>query len=250
MDLQNIIIDAVQSLTTRHNDFWMLAAITDRGFEEGDRNPHFAESVRSICDAGVAPRICQMLSLGMNGMLAQILKSRCDNCQITTQPSRGRDILIHAADGDGAAIDVKHVYDMTAGRYYPLVAHDREKLLKHREIYSHHQLFQVVFFVQLPRADYTAGRWYGKKDCPPRGNYIVSPTIHAQYRKVADALGSDAVWPEHPPLVQQIHWPPTETEQAAVVHWFISVFVPSSQWTFDPQVYLSDAAVGAAIWTY
>src|SRR5688500_9299342 len=89
--LSSLVTGAASSLLNDYDDFWILSAVTERGFEEGVRNRNFAESVRSFADAGVPDDACTDLSLGMNGMLARLIGRLRSDVTVTSQPSRGRD---------------------------------------------------------------------------------------------------------------------------------------------------------------
>jgi hypothetical protein len=249
--LNQLVQVGIAKLLSNYNDFWLLSALTERGFEEGDRNRNFAESVRWWRSVELPESICRLMSLGINGVLAEVMRQLPGGYLIECQPNRGRDILVRSPDGSrGAALDVKHVYDMTTGHYYSAdIPLDREKLLKHRLTFPDDLLFQVVFFVQFLNADYPRGRWYGDKNCPARSSYLVVRDIRRQYGTVAKYIGP-ATWPEDPPMTVPLNWPPVGVPADVAVRWFQAVFCPTGHWCFEPETYLREAEIGAAVWSY
>lgn len=140
---------------------------------------------------------------------------------------------------------------MTSGKYYAEVAEDRRKLLQHQQSYPEDDIYQVVFFVQLPHFDYPAGIWYGHKRCKARGEYLVAKTLSSQYDRVVRNIGRDATWPGTCPLIQKLTWPQAGIREGVVSGWFQQVFEPFDGLAeFSPAQHLKDAAVGTAIWEY
>jgi hypothetical protein len=247
--MRDLIICAATQLLRDRDSFWFWSSITDRGIEEGSRNRHLAESVATIRASGCDHAVCDEVAGGINAKLASILESIGPSYSIKTFPNRGRDIVIYATDGTPiAAVEVKHVFDLTESKYYANVAADRDKLLGFRGEHPTTALFLIVYFVQLPGANYPAGLWYGKKDCRARSGYAGTRGVVAQYRQVMTRLGS-ATWPESPPEMCTLPVP-SAAEAAALAQWYGQVFAPCSEWRFDAKEYFRGAAIGVAIWHF
>jgi hypothetical protein len=98
-----LLSSATEALLTTQDKFWLFAALTDRGFEEGQRNRNFGQSLRTFADVGVPDELLQALGKGINGMLADQVRRLDSACSVSTQPSGGRDLLIHH-NNDGPGI--------------------------------------------------------------------------------------------------------------------------------------------------
>ncbi|GEM_PF-4257438 len=185
----------------------------------------------------------------MNGNLADAIRQTDAELCVSQFPSSCPDILAKRSSDRQLAIEAKHVYDMTLAKYFAQVTADRSKLLKYKAVNGSADVWQVVFFVQLPEADYPTGRWYGNKQGKRRCDYIKHRNILSQYKKVEGALGA-ATWPAGSPYIQPLRWPPVSFDPVLLSRWFDDIFKPDQSWNFDPRTYLHNAAVGVATWRH
>lgn len=249
--LQECVRQACRTAIEDHLPAWLFSALTDRSYEEGARNKAFAESCNSMVAAGLSAELMFDIRAGINGRLARLLTEKDRSLSVQRNQSRVPDLALHSATtGEQAWVEVKQVYDLTLGKYYPKVAEDRSKLLASRLADSPLQLQQAVFFTELPNFDYPGGRWYGHKACGGRMSYEGTRGIMAQYARVRSLLGAPT-WPnnDRPFMV------PLDLEVSAQTaddarRWMDQVFVPNTTWTFDPSGHLRGAAVGVAIWDW
>jgi len=243
--------DACMRMLEEDSDVLLFAALTDRSFEEGVRARDFRESVESFRVVGVAESDLQRMAAGLNGLLETHLRRDASIEYVARNQSRVPDHCVRArACAESLTfLEVKQIYDLTMTKYFPMVAEDREKLLLARAQDGRLELLQVVFFLQLPHFAYPAGRWYGHKACPARSSYEVRVGIPQQVRAVEALLGPPS-WPDSRPLVRP--WSAAETAKAAPIlaRWMRSVFVAHTDWTFDPEIHLREAAIGVGMWAW
>lgn len=247
MDVQ-YLVDACQSLLKTQNDFWLLAAITDRSYEEGTRNRGFRESVDSFQAVGVSAMLVQQLKKGINGCLADMIQFSPEILgQVTQNKSRVPDLMFRTKSAE-VYVEIKLVYDCTFLKYYPSVAEDALKLkmcaVPNRE------LIQIVFFTELPNYYYPSGTWYGKKWAKDRRGWLVKRGIDDQFATLQRHLTSSPTWPAAAPYRQELQFPCEAIDEARLGRWFQSVFQPDNRWEFRAPEQLHGAAVGVAIWDW
>jgi hypothetical protein len=240
---------ACSKLLVDYNDFWVLAGVTDCSFEEGTRSHDFRAPCESYRNAGVSGALLDQLIAGVNGNLAAILANTCVCGSVRRNKWKGQDLGFQASkEAPEALAEVKLVFDCTLPRFYELVAADWHKLVAVRQSGYSGDLFLAVFFLQMPRHDYPAGRWYGKTELPRRARFVKFSGIDAQFAQVRKSLHVAPVWPDEPPFVQSLS--PTLTMASADVfdRRYSHVLSTAERWQFDPAVHLQEAAVGVAVW--
>lgn len=244
------LVAASEVLAASFADFWVLSGLTDCSFEEGDRNGAFKKPITSFENAGATPEVIRQMRQGVNGLLAELM-GRANAAEVVRNKWKGQDLSYRAAGADHpASVEVKLVFDCTKTKFFvDDVMHDWKKLADQRAAGYVGDLFQVVFFLQLPRHDYPRGRWYGGKEYGNRRCYLQHVGIAAQYAQLMKMQQVAPVWPDAPPLVRPLA--PVSTENAAAAtSRFASAFVPAKPWTFSLNDSACDAAVGVAIWQY
>jgi hypothetical protein len=248
----NIVQGACMQFLQKHQDFSTLAALTERSFEEGERNRAFRESIDWYEKAGLSQELAAKLRMGINRNLVELLaraKGAPPNIEYNpTRSGKRPDICFgHRSDGT-ATIEVKVACDTTLAKYYPIIIGDGEKLRRLAGSPGH--AIQVVFFVQLPGFDYPPGSWYvpGSKQCPARGGYPGYRGIAAQYQAVRRGLPPPS-WPGDEPYIADLTLSDPDLE-AIITRWFQMIFRPATLWRFDKRKHLEDAAVGCAIWQH
>src|SRR6266536_3311085 len=110
--ITRLITKAVETLVTDHDEFWLHAIVTDRSFEEGERNRHFRGEIQSFADCGFPVSLCAGLAKGINGNLAAIFGKQLPmTWRVETNPSRGRDVVLYQQGKKSVAIESKHIFD-------------------------------------------------------------------------------------------------------------------------------------------
>jgi hypothetical protein len=232
--LREPLVEACRTLLRDFNDVWVLSAITDYSFEEGNRSSHFANVVQSYVDSGVPAPLAAQMRKGINGNLAEVLASRG---AVTRNKWKGQDLLLTGGDGTEARVEVKQVFDCTLARYYDSVAADLEKLKGVRGRGFGGELFLVVFFVQLPNFRYAPR--LGKRK-------VVCGGIVGQYERVCAAIGYKASWPDVRPFVVPLTMPRDEHVRAALQTRFEKVHGPASETALGDA--LEGAGAGMSLW--
>lgn len=237
---------ACESCLASHGEAWLLSALTDRSFEEGSRAPDFAESCRSMRDAGLPSAVLEDVAAGINARFERAIRSLEPAATVLRNPSRVPDLEV-CVGSERACIESKQIYDLTMPKYYPKVAEDGRKLREGASGVFEGELFQVVFFIQVPSFDYPRGRWYGNKDCKARSGYAGIRGIQGQYRAVMSLIGA-ATWPVGGPHVVSLEALADVPIADTARRWMDQIFVPWEPWAFDPRTHLRDASVGVALW--
>ena len=167
-----------------YSDFWLLGALGDWSFEEGDRNTSFCRYLDTWHDPDLpVPQqfLCDM-RLGINGLLDQIIRPQPGVESSERNRSRGHDIVFRAG-GQCFSTEVKYVFDCTYDKWYrQAIPADRDK----------HPDYLVVFFVSLPNYYYLPGRYFGKYYRARQTNFV---GLSTQYSQVCRFLGQAASWP-------------------------------------------------------
>jgi len=251
-DALAVVSGASEAMCSRSfNDFWLLAALTERSFEEGDRNRVFRESVVSYENAGVTGPLISQLRGGINERLASaIQQTGLAADPVMRNPSKGSDLKFSTRNtGTPVEIEVKMIYDMTFKKYYTSIVDDIRKLEALRIAGFPGELFLIVFFIQLPGMDYPAGTWYQNKPCKSRSGFLVVSGIQDQYKCLREQMTKAPIWPNAEPLpAYRLVHPTAEVSEHLLMRWFESVFQPRGPWKFTAATHLRDAAVGVAIW--
>jgi hypothetical protein len=253
----SVLIGACAELLRSRQDFWILAGLTERSFEEGERNASFREAVDWYEKAQVASKLLAQLRWGVNRNLVDLIEScPAPPPGIEWNPTRDRerpDICYgSSADGTSARVEVKAIFDCTGGKWYPITAADGDKLRAHRKPNVPGHLFQAVFFLQLPGYDYPQGRWFppNRKLCGPRSDYVCYAGIEKQYKALRKRMATAPAWPTNDrPFVVPLALS-NEALVPAIRRWFDLVFDRSTPWDFDEKMHLADAAAGCAVWEY
>lgn len=213
----NVLQQACDRLLAEHQ-FWILAGLTDRSFEEGERNAAFREAVDWYDGAGLPAPLSAKLRMGINVNLAHALRALDDpppNIEHTsTRSGKYPDVCYgHNADGSATIVEVKPAYDMTMPKWYPIIAADGEKLINFRAQGHASHLLQVVFFLQLPNFDYPAGSWYGShRKCPGRSAYPGFRGIQRQYAQLRRYLPEPTYPADDAPQTVALHLDPCLTD--------------------------------------
>lgn len=258
----DVLRDCCEALLCLDDGFWVTAALTGYSFETAG-SVKFRRALRSFVDAGLRPRLAAQLTAGVNGNLASLLEQRHPHLE-PFLPNRGRgrtrpDIRFgQPGSAQEVIAEVKAVFDLTIPAFYGHkdkhgVADDRDKLLAIRSEGFTGQLYQIVFFVQLPSFDCPVGEWYPpqwkRSSCPWR-QYPGIRGIARQYQYLRQYLIEQPVWPSQPPSVHPLRHVSAETLNC-MARRFAAVFHPDDKdWTFCPERHLADAAAGCAIWRY
>ena len=77
-----------------YNDFWVLAGLTDRSYEEGDRNSAFRVEIEHYESVGLPMANCAELRRGINGNLADLLSRRNSGKKVKRNKWAGQDLSI------------------------------------------------------------------------------------------------------------------------------------------------------------
>lgn len=244
-----VLIESCKTLLA-NDDFWLAAAVTDQAYEEGTRNREFRKSVEAYEKVGASESLLEVLNRGINGNLTATL----NQSPLLTEPavrnqSRVPDIQFSTATEE-AYVECKMLYDCAYSKQFRFkVPEDADKLRDHRA--EGRSLFQVVFFVQLPRYTYPSGAWYnGTKRSKTRETWLVYPGIARQYAMLKPCMPQSPTWPDQPPFVRELRLPGGEVDATFLRRWFDFVFTPDTEWSFDAQENLREAAVGCAVWQY
>lgn len=243
-----VLIESCKTLLA-HDDFWLAAGITNQSYEEGTRNASFKKSVDAFEDTGASAKLLKELRAGINGNLTAILNTSPSLTELATQKkSHGHDIRFCTAERE-AIVEIKLLYDTAnTDQFHTAVPKDADKLNSVRA--AGRSLFQVVFFVQMPRYSYPTGEWYkggkwakARQVQPHRG-------IATQFSMLEPHMPSAPVWPGAPPYIRELRFPGVEVDAHFLRRWFEFVFAPDTDWAFDAHEHLRDAAVGCAVWQY
>jgi hypothetical protein len=220
--------------------------------------------VRSFSEAGLPAQTTERLGKGVNDNLVKLIEQRHPNLgQVKGNRGHGKgtrpDFRFGPAGSTAEVMgEVKAIYDLTMPSFYGHkdrhgVTDDRDKLLTARAGGFVGELFQVVFFAQLPRFEYPPGCWYGPawKHCAlARRQYAGYRGIDAQFRYLRTFITDDPTTGAGGPVTRRLG-PPSSKVLDAMSCRFSAVFRPDDdKWVFDPQTHLVDAAVGYAVWQY
>jgi hypothetical protein len=237
-------------LMSSFDEFWILAALTDASYEEGERSSDFKRSIDRYAQAGAPEWLLKQLRNGINGNLRAVLERANPTLgRVIRNVGKGQDLSYDAWKyAPAASIEVKLVYDCTLPKYYPSVAADWDKLASLRSKGFSGDLFLTVFFVQMPRYEYPAGRWAGRsRDSLSRQKYLCHCGIAAQFSTLTRALPHSASWPlQGSPYVRKLT--ALIGEPLEVGRRRFEDFQPTVSWQFNAAQHLEDASVGAAIW--
>lgn len=245
----DIISQACTSLLN-YDDFFVLGALAEYSYEEGDRNPSFGQVVRTMEVAGLDTHVIADLRAGVNRNLFRLLgESGCLDA-LNHNQCYGHDLELKCnATRRRAVVEVKVVYDGTFAKQYPVVALDREKLIHAKRPDT--DVFQVVFFTQLPYYTYPVAQWYGQqKRWSSRSAYLVKPGILRQYGYLRQYLTDEPTWPQGGPQIRYLNAPTPRVPSKKLCEWFAQICKPFDAWRFDPATHLAEAAAGVAVWQY
>jgi hypothetical protein len=233
------IVNACSQLTNFW-DFWLVAALGDWSFEEGDRNTSFRRYMDSWHDPDL-PLPTELLcaaKLGINGLLSLLIGQQSGVEASERNQSHGHDIVFRANECS-FSVEVKYLFDCAYSKQYEhAIPADRDKCPD----------YQVVFFVSFPNYRYPAGRWYGSRRLEPaRQTNVVG--LAAQYSKVCRFLGQTASWPSgNSPHRVDLPQGTDIITQDRIQRRFARVFQPAGAWQFSTITQLKGAQVGCAIW--
>ncbi|MDB5357027.1 MAG: hypothetical protein JWN24_3480 [Phycisphaerales bacterium] len=202
-----VVSESCIELASKFNDFWVVSALTDGSYEEGERNAHFKRSIEARAEAGVPESLLGLLREGTNGNLKSILERRGPGVgKVVRTKGKGQDLAFEKwENGAPAKIEVKLVYDCTLPKYYGSVAADWDKLQEVRLRRFAGDLFLVVFFVQLPGFDYPSGQWPGRaKPAEARRKYLRTCEISSQFRELKKWLAHPQTWPSKGPHIHHL----------------------------------------------
>jgi hypothetical protein len=251
-DLFPLVAEACKRTIERHADFWLLAALTDYSFEEGRRNDDLEHALRAIDEAAGDTAASAKIRAGINSVLREELSVGEGVCSVDRNQSRSPDLWVRRTHGRSAAIEVKLIYDLTYKKYYWATKDDGPKLLALRAREPDVELYQVVFFVQLPALDYPGGRWYGRdRVSRSRRKQTVWGGHSAQFSELMRLIVTPPAWPgtSSPSRVDLLPLVAPATLDVAR-RWYQAALVPTTAWNLRPEVHLVDAAAGAAIWQW
>jgi hypothetical protein len=230
-----------------YNDFWVLAGLTDRSYEEGDRNGAFSVEIEHHESAGLPMANCAELRRGINGNLADLLSRQNSGKKVKRNKWAGQDLSITGSGAPEATAEVKLIYDCTMSKYYQNVVNDVNKLERLRADDFDGDLFCVIFFVSLPNYVYPRGEWFGQQ-WSSRSEYMRNCGISNQFGKATSYLGKNPDWPSNGrPYVRRLN-PPGADVCAVVTKLFTENFSTSESWHFDPLAHIHNGEVGVAVW--
>ncbi|MGD0768895.1 MAG: hypothetical protein ABSB42_11980 [Tepidisphaeraceae bacterium] len=246
-----VLATAVNAILSEYNDFWVLSALTDRSYEEGDRNAEFRAEIEHYESAGIPESLVGQLRKGINGNLAEILETQNVGIgQVLRNKGRGQDLIFGPWERGGVAmVEIKLVFDCTVAKYFPSVAADWIKLSMVRADQFDGDLFLVVFFATLPNYTYPAGSWFGVSGSS-RDKYLRNCGIEDQLHKLRRFLHHVPCWPENgSPRAQTLRPLASEVSQG-LADLYRQNFRTSAAggWSFQAPTHLRDGAVGVAIW--
>jgi hypothetical protein len=247
LDYLGVLSQAMAASVRQRQQFWVLSALTDRSYEEGDRNHGFSEAVSFYERAGVATEALSEMRLGINGNLRDLCAAGLPPGHLAQRNKWvGQDLRFFDPTGvEQARAEIKPLYDLTLDKHYWTTAADYDKLVRVRGEGFAGRLFLGVFFIQLPNYCYGPGRWYGKPYTKRRDQYSGTWGIAAQYRKLRAALRLPPRWPDgDAPHVEDVGWP---GGWAKLDEWFHGIHQPSGNWQFRPAC-LDGAAIAMAVW--
>jgi hypothetical protein len=233
------------------NDFWVLAGLTERSFEDGDRilRSKFINEVKFYESIGLPQPMSAKLRRGINGNLHDILANRSPWIRPIRNMWTGQDLTFMCPGNLEATVEVKLVFDQTLPRFFANVAHDREKLSKLREQGFRGDLFAIVFFITFPNYLPPSGEWSGVF-WKGRAFRMRNSDIADQFGKAAACFAGPPAWPpQDAPYKHKLHIPAPEN-LSVIKRSFDTSSCPSLGWHFDPEVDLRGAEVGMAIWQF
>ncbi len=236
----NTVPEACRKLSS-FSDFWLVAALGDWSFEEGDRNASFVRYVRSWDqpDFPLPIDLLRDVRLGINGVLCRLIGQQPDVESCDRNPSYGPDIVFRAS-GCSFSVEVKYIFDCAYTKQYETaIPADRDKRPD----------FQIVFFISFPNYRYPAGRWYGGGWTKSRQTNVIG--VAAQYRKVCQFLGKTASWPGGTrPFCADLPQGTEIVTQDRIQRRFAAAFQPGETWQFSTTEHLRGAQVGFAVWDW
>lgn len=164
----NLLRDCCEVLLRGDDDFWVTAALTGCSYETN--GPEFCRVVRSLAPFGLPAGLSARLLKGVNGNLAALVETRHPHLHPFSPNKSWRGIrpdLHFGTPGTNGEVlaEEKGIHDLTEKKFYGggghshCAANDRNKLLKIRASGFQGQLFQIVFFLQLPEFERPAGTW-------------------------------------------------------------------------------------------
>ena len=240
----DMIKDAVTRAFRQNQLSWLLSAVTDWSYEEGNA-PAFAKYVKLFEDSGTPITLSSRMRLGVNGYLEEALKA--SSLTVTARRrTNGFDFSVSSNLGETADIESKLSYDCTMPKYYKEIAQDRVKLIADA---SASGLYQVVFLVSLPAYSYPAGEWSRKQFKARQTVYL---GIADQWNAIQGQPGMKVptVWDDGGPLIFQFDPHIVSSADSYLKRFFNSNFRPSTNWAIDPSRHFAGAAVGIALWKW
>lgn len=226
--------DACRTLLSEsYHEFWVLAGLTDRSYEDGVKKAMFSKEVALYEEAGIRPALLDQLRNGINGNLKVILEGNPNLSEVVRRPGKGQDLTFVDRETQRVArVEGKFIFDCTFEKHYSSTASDWDKLAAVRES-SENDLFTAVFFNTMPYYDH----W------PNRSENVVRVGIPAQFVNLTQRLKIPPAWPSNGPHIVKLNAPSDEVAYGLCQRW------PSiAPWRSDLKPYLRYAAVGVAIW--
>lgn len=222
-----------QALCTGFDDFWLLAGLTDRSYEDGVKKGGFPKAVDAYVAAGLTGKMLKQVCNGVNGNLLALLKDDPDVCDPVRRTGEGQDLTFsNRQTGRPASVEVKLLFDCSQSKHYATTARDWDKLEKVRASGTSGDLFLVVFFHQMPNYDY-----------PKRSGYLHHQGIGAQFAELRRYIDRPPLWPVPAPYTHLIGPPSAEVKDLLLKRW-----PPRIDWKLDLSAHLREAGVGVAIW--
>src|SRR5947209_2828816 len=116
----SVLSQAMAASVRQRQRFWVLAALTDRSYEEGDRNHEFSEAVSFYERAGVASEVLSEMRLGINGNLRDLCAEGLPSGHLVQRNKwRGQDLRFFDPTGiEQARAEIKPLYDLTLDKHY------------------------------------------------------------------------------------------------------------------------------------
>jgi hypothetical protein len=243
------LADACRALVNDplHNDFWVLSGLTDRSYEEGDRNQKFKWEIKAYESAGLSPAMSEQLRLGINGNLKTILSSQFPEISIKRNKWAGQDLTIRSPRKPDAVVEIKLIFDCTMPKYFKSLAHDLEKLHQRRADGFTGELFAVVFFATLPEYLYPRGLWFDKQ-WRSRSAYMRNCGIANQFVQAVERMKCKPIWPaKGAPYIREMK-SLAHGNYEVVCKLINNNFQTDEPWQFNPKKHLRKAEIGVGIW--